>query len=544
MRGFRWLLAPVLAATLAIPGSQHAARAQGQENTCRVVDFEMTPSDGLQMVIWIEDDDGNFVDTAFITRLTGTYGLGNRPGRMDFNTAYRWPYGRRISTFPIWAHRHGMTWPLVIFQDEAENNLSHGLSISSDEYFYCRPFREGEEGWDAQTCATSAGGPYTDKGKFSPTASSLYPPRSDLEYDPSRDDPDVQMYAALNPFDAVSKATPEGGKLFRHEWPVPTDLLPGNYVAWIEVSKELDHNETYSVEAYPEPVGIAYSEYGIPYRGQPSVVYKVPFTIANDRTVSMTDTYVGYGDPDGLDGDIRPPDSTITTGVPGSGAGRLRLTSIDGDMFRMRVVVSPPRSDVIAPGGVSDLSAEPFAQQVVLRFIAPGDDDQEGTASSYQIRYQVGDPMTEESFATAQEAGVTVTPLPAGGLHEVTISGLIPSTNYTLGIRAIDDCGNAGPVTTVAALTPQPPAGAVDACFVATAAYGSKLAADVAMLRRARDVALRSHVTGELLVEAYYTVGPALAEVIAPSDTLRRAARGLLAPAVDIAREVARATAP
>lgn len=510
--------------------------AQADEGgTCRTLTFDMTPSDGLQMVIWIEDSDGNFIDTAFITRLTGSYGLGNRPGRMDFNSGYRWPYGRRISTFPIWAHRHGLSWPLVIFQDESDNNLSHSIDLSSNEQFYCKPLTETDEEWDTQTCASTV---YTDKGKLSPTETSLYPPRIDVEYDQIKDDPSVLEYADSNPFDAVSNATPPGGQLFSYTWSVPDGFFPGNYVAWIEVSKERDQNDTYSVEAYPEPVGIPYAEYGVPYRGQPSVIYKVPFTVGTEPMVASTDAYAGYGDPDGLDGVIRPPDATIDTDLPGSGAARLLLTSDDGTMFRLRLSVSPLVSDTVAPGGVSDLSAEPFAQQVVLRFIAPGDDDQQGTPTSYQVRYVVGDEMTEDSFAAAREAGAAIAPMPAGSEHEITVSGLIPSTRYTIGIRALDECGNAGPLTTVGVLTPQPPAGAVDACFVATAAYGSKLAADVATLRRFRDVALRSHVTGELLVEAYYTIGPALAEVIAPSDLLRSAARAALAPAVDMARHI------
>ena len=31
--------------------------------------------------------------------------VGNRPGRFDFNSEWRWPYGRRTTTFPFWAGR-------------------------------------------------------------------------------------------------------------------------------------------------------------------------------------------------------------------------------------------------------------------------------------------------------------------------------------------------------------------------------------------------------------------------------------------------------
>ena len=102
-------------------------------DACRLIEIELLPSSDLQMVVWIEDAAGNFVDTVFITRSTGTYGLGNRPGRMDFNTSYRWPYGRRISTFPVWSHRHGTPYPEVIFQDDDEDDLSHKISESSTD---------------------------------------------------------------------------------------------------------------------------------------------------------------------------------------------------------------------------------------------------------------------------------------------------------------------------------------------------------------------------------------------------------------------------
>jgi hypothetical protein len=64
------------------------------------------------------------------------------------------------------------------------------------------------------------------------------------------------------------------------------------------------------------------------------------------------------------------------------------------------------------------------------------------------------------------------------------------------------------------------------------------LAPEVGMLRGFRDDVLRSTVTGEMLVEGYYTFGPALAQLIAPSDTARRAARAGLLPLIDAVKKV------
>ena len=113
---------------------------------------------------------------------------------------------------------------------------------------------------------------------------------------------------------------------------------------------------------------------------------------------------------------------------------------------------------------------------------------------------------------------------------------LLPQTHYWIGIRAFDDCRNVGPLTVIDVTTSQRETGEVDACFVATAAYGSLLANDVEMLRHFRDSYLRNNVLGELLVEAYYTFGPALAGVIGESDDLRGIARDALDPLVDAVR--------
>ncbi|ACY18170.1 fibronectin type III domain-containing protein [Haliangium ochraceum] len=505
--------------------------------TCRIVQLEMTPGDDLQLVAWIEDEAGNYVDTAFITQLTGSYGLGNRPGMMEFNSGYRWPYGRRTTTFPVWAHRHGMTWPLVVFQDGDERNLSHSMGQSSLDHFYCRPFRERDEAWDTQTCATQ---PYTDKGTLSEQELSPYPPRRDVDTVPGIDDSDVEMFPGMNPFDAVSRATPLGGEAFRIDWQIPQGLPEGTYVAWVEASKEFDQNESYS---YPEPEGIPWAEYGAPYRGQPSVVYRVPFTIdADQQSITSAAEYVGYGDPEGADGELRPasPDDGISRGVPGSGASRLLLNADGDDMYRVRVTALPFVSDEQAPGtpsAVEVLSSSPSS--IELSFMAPGDDDDLGQVAGYEIRYLTGAPITVENFSDGTPAAVRMVVAEPGTEQVVEIRDLLPRLNYSIGIRAFDECQNYGGIRVIEAATTEFAGGQVDACFVATAAYGSLMERDVEMLRRFRDRFLRTHVTGELLVQSYYTFGPALARLIGPSDTLRRAARATLSPLVERVRALA-----
>src|SRR5215216_3351749 len=77
---------------------------------CHVVDVDFVPADvgaapmklPLQIVAWVEDTAGAYIDTVYMTSQTATFGLGNRPGRFDFNSGPKWPYGRRITVFPVW----------------------------------------------------------------------------------------------------------------------------------------------------------------------------------------------------------------------------------------------------------------------------------------------------------------------------------------------------------------------------------------------------------------------------------------------------------
>ncbi|HTJ46615.1 MAG TPA: fibronectin type III domain-containing protein [Kofleriaceae bacterium] len=509
--------------------------AYAEKQQCHVVDVEFTPAANLQIVVWLEDTQGTYLDTAFITQLTGTYGLGNRPGIKDFNSAWHWPYGRREYTFPVWAHRHGMSFPRVQFQNDDEYNLSHPFEQSSQETFFCRPLMEGEVQWDTQTCSSSV---FTDKGLLNTGNTSLYPPRADLTMHQGIDDPAVATYNAMNPFDVISQATPIGGMDYTTSWPIPPGLAPGDYVMFVEVSKESDFNDTYNPTSYPPPTKpngapLDWSSYGKPARGQPSIVYRVPFTIGNDQTVATTSDYAGFGDAEGDTGTLHLPDTSITTNTPGSGASRLQLTADgQGGTFRVRVTARPEH-DEIAPAAPQ--SAEVVAvdeRSTTIDFTEPGDDGLIGPVKGFEVRYRAGTLITDANFFQSMPVPAGLIPRGPGKPQAVTVSGLLPQTHYYVGIRAYDECKNYGPLAVADLETTERQSGYVDACFVATAAYGSLLANDVEMLRRFRDQYLQSNVLGELAVETYYSVGPAVAGVVDQSEQLRGAARAALAPLV------------
>jgi hypothetical protein len=532
------------------------ARADAADQ-CVNVAVQFTPTDSLQIVAWVEDDQGNYVDTVYMTAKTGIHGMGNRPGRPDFNSGPypnpalgiddMWPYGRRTMTFPVWAGRHPHSFPEIWFQDNEENNLSHTINISSLEHPpYCRPVSmDGNPQcwnmtdrtiWDTGSCATPV---YTDKGKLHATRTTKYPPRSDVMRVPGTDSIDVEMYATLNPFDTISRATPKGGVPTEIRWPIPKDTPHGNYVLFVETSKAFDFNATFNETTLPPP-NVSYASCGKPFRGQPSVVYRVPFTIGTMTTEATTANYIGYGDATGATHTLNPPDaSKITEDTPGSGALRFQLVSDGGTMYRVRVVATP-EPDFAVPGAPSELTATDVgASKVTLSFVEPGDDGNIGAVTGYQVHIRANSEMSAENFADSPTVAADVTPIGPGNLATLELVGLLPETDYWIGVRAHDDCYNESGIAITKITTADRPIGEVDWCFVATAAYGSVMANDVAMLRRARDVLLRTTVLGELAIETYYTFGPAAAGLISESDLLRASARTVLGPIIAWVRSLA-----
>src|SRR2546423_11501560 len=133
--------------------------ARADDSQCRILDVDFAtaatadPTANMyapQIVAWIEDTAGNYVDTIYITQATGTFGIGNRPGDFRLNSGPSWPYGRRATTFPIWAHKQPLRWPELVFQDARDAELSHSSSQSSIENHFCRP--TGGTELDSMTC--------------------------------------------------------------------------------------------------------------------------------------------------------------------------------------------------------------------------------------------------------------------------------------------------------------------------------------------------------------------------------------------------------
>ncbi len=574
-------LLTILALTATPIGDAHAADDDA------LLEFHFKPVPNLQIAIWIEDADGEFVEDVFITQATGKLGIGNRSGRWDFLSSWRAPYGARPSVLPVWSSRRGKTYPKVVFYDDDasdQNSLGWHENSSSPETYYCRPLTPEEHDTisvDTMTCPSPQAF-QTDKGRFAPGQTSRYPPRNDLiEFEENHDSADAKDFADINDLDAYTGATPIGDTPEFLTATVPaTALEKGPITAWIEINLENDQNAHWSFDRendhYVDP---KLSSYGIPYLGQPSVVYKVELD-ARDAGFIGTSNYFGYGDWDGGTGSIHLPDETINVSS-GSGADRLLEYTLNNETFRFGVYSygagaepgttgddttggtsdSDTGTDTTTTGGddgggwgqcrpvalspITDLTAQATAFDTVeLSFTVPelSDDpssnDSLSEVSKVRIYYiPTLDPLTEEMLGAATESSVSADMVVPGERSTIAVEQLWGNYTYQFGVRYEDKCANKSELASTGVKTPAQEFQQVEGfCFLATAAYGASWQSEVSTLRWFRDLVLRSNPMGSELVRFYYTYSPPLADVIEDQPVLRSMVRAVVQPVADVTR--------
>lgn len=646
-----------------------AATGAAQDETAVVLEFRWTPAPRAQVAIWLEDADGRFLRTVYLTEATAFRGVGNRPGASLMNSGYRWPYGRREGVLPVWAARRASApgargFRRVIFQNRSSEGLaSRQVSDQSVDDYYCLSFNRDTTTRDALDAVSCASVFTSDKGRFITeddvgagyaepwedsvslvgsmqplSLYSLYPPRMDVGrcvQTGCYDHVDLDAFAAearavMPEIDEVSQATPAGGVGFAWLFTLPESWPAGDYVAWIEVHVEGDYNATYNDTTFPTPTTPSGTwdswamGYGYPYRGQPSVVYQLPFelgpmgaatwaTSAPVASSSWNFWSADYGQLEPMTGMSDDP-----VGAPGSGADRL---FVDGSGQRFIVgietlmpLVEPepgedPWTDVLpmptagtgsgGSGGSSGTSgggggqggggaaapdpgvSEPPVEEgepaviivtpesssdvgpirelevkqhenprhshewVRIAFLAP---DSSEALHGYDVRVGTEPITDEESFIRGARPAKTATEgaegavalmldpeLPTGSKVEGEIGNLSARTRYWVAVRARDRLARTGPLSVAAITTTDRTFATVTPCFVATAAYGSPLAAQVGALRGFRDRYLMSHPPGRWLVRAYYVASPVAANFISNHGIMKRVSRLLLRPVVALA---------
>ncbi len=113
----------------------------------------------------------------------------------------------------------------------------------------------------------------------------------------------------------------------------------------------------------------------------------------------------------------------------------------------LKALQSAAENDTTAPAAVGNLQAgNTSGRNFSLKWTAPGDNANTGSAALYEIRYSDTQPTTVEQF---EQATRLIAPLPmAAGTSQSTIVEIpFRHPKGFVSIRALDNAGNAGPIT-------------------------------------------------------------------------------------------------
>jgi hypothetical protein len=109
-------------------------------------------------------------------------------------------------------------------------------------------------------------------------------------------------------------------------------------------------------------------------------------------------------------------------------------------------------------GGISSANAgltaslDTSSNSVTLHWTAPGDDDNTGTATQYDVRYSTSN-ITGANWSSATQATGEPAPSIAGTAESFTVPSLQPSTVYYFAIKTADDAVNWSPLSNIAVET-------------------------------------------------------------------------------------------
>jgi len=99
------------------------------------------------------------------------------------------------------------------------------------------------------------------------------------------------------------------------------------------------------------------------------------------------------------------------------------------------------QNDTVAPAAITNLAAGTGANEgeVRLTWTAPGDNNNQGTAMSYVLKYSASNITNQTQFDTATTYAQSWTPLPAGQTESKTLTGLVNGTTYYFAVEAKDE---------------------------------------------------------------------------------------------------------
>jgi chitodextrinase len=138
-------------------------------------------------------------------------------------------------------------------------------------------------------------------------------------------------------------------------------------------------------------------------------------------------------------------------------------------------------TDTTSPTKITNLTLSNITQTAItLTWTAPGDNNNQGQAKSYDIRYSTN-PITGSNWSSATQVSGAPTPQPAGQNETYTITGLSPDTTYHFAITTTDSSGSTSPISNEVSTTtsPTPPPPIILGCTDSSATnYSSTATAD------------------------------------------------------------------
>jgi chitodextrinase len=134
----------------------------------------------------------------------------------------------------------------------------------------------------------------------------------------------------------------------------------------------------------------------------------------------------------------------LTWGFPATDARYVRVTAAEANASFGK------RYAIVAE--IEVWAAAPTDGRALLGWVNPGDDGATGTAKSLEV-YRHTAPFSEATLAAATKVAGAPTPNVAGSLAQMNVAGLLGETTYHWAVRAVDEAGNAGPLSAVVAAT-------------------------------------------------------------------------------------------
>lgn len=115
-----------------------------------------------------------------------------------------------------------------------------------------------------------------------------------------------------------------------------------------------------------------------------------------------------------------------------------------GQVNTLDLVYTPSiDQDTTAPAAITNMTVNSVTTNTItLTWTASGDDDNQGTASSYDIRYLTEGPLNNLNWDEAIAVTDVRTPNSSGQQETVVVEGLETGTTYYFAIRVADEAGN------------------------------------------------------------------------------------------------------